>query len=176
MHLTDEQLNEYLDHEGDERARVEAHLASCADCAERLATLQVLFDTIASLPEAGLARDLTAPILRRVSGRVSLPRSLRLTVVFQFVVAIGALVTAAPFVMRFLTPYLSNLQLPSLMDLLLQFQAQQTAWIDLLSQFQLPFPEIPGFELSSLVIMLTVAGVSILWLLGNGLLLRNQIK
>lgn len=177
MHLTDEQLNEYLDNEGKDRLQVESHVSSCADCAARLAALQALFDEIASLPEIALSRNLAAPVVRRVSGRASLPRSLRLTVALQFAAAVVALVFAAPFVMQFLSPYLSDLQAPSLVGLFLQAQTQWTAWLDMLSQFQLPtLPEIPGFELSSLFLMLMVVGVSVLWLLGNGLLLRNQIK
>jgi hypothetical protein len=35
-------------------------------------------------------------------------------------------------------------------------------------------PEIPVIELSGWFIMLMVAGVSVLWLVGNRLLLRNQ--
>ena len=177
MHLTDEQLNEYLDNEGKDRPQVESHLSSCADCAARLAALQALFDEIESLPEIALSRNLAAPVVRRVSGRAFLPRSLRLTVALQFAAAVVALVFAAPFVMQFLSPYLSDLQAPSLVGLFLQVQTQWTAWLDMLSQLQLPsIPEIPGFELSGLFGMLTVVGVSVLWLLGNGLLLRNQIK
>jgi anti-sigma factor RsiW len=58
MHLTDEQLNEYLDNETTERAQIETHLASCADCAARLIALQVLFAEIESLPEVELAPTL----------------------------------------------------------------------------------------------------------------------
>ncbi len=52
MHLTDEQLNEYLDNEStDERAQIESHLSSCDECAARLSTLQNLFAELESLPE-----------------------------------------------------------------------------------------------------------------------------
>jgi anti-sigma factor RsiW len=176
-HLTDVQLNEYLDNEGKDRVQAESHLSSCVDCAARLAALQALFDEIESLPEVALSRDLAAPVVRRVSGRAALPRFLHLTVALQFAAAMVALVFTAPFVAQFLSPYLSDLQAPSLVDLFLQVQSQWTVWLDMLSQLQLPnIPEIPVFELPSLVIMLTVVGVSVLWLLGNGLLLRNQIK
>ena len=37
-------------------------------------------------------------------------------------------------------------------------------------------PEIPVIELSSWLVMLMLVVVSMLWLVGNGLLLRNQIK
>ena len=106
-----------------------------------------------------------------------LPRSLRLTMALQFAAALVALVFAAPFAAQLLSPYLSNVHGPSLVGLLLQIQLQWTVWLDRLSQLQLPgIPEIPTFELPGLFILLAVVSVSILWLIGNGLLLRNQIK
>lgn len=177
MHLTDEQLNEYLDHEINNPAQVEIHLASCADCAARLAARQALFDEIESLPEITLSHNLAAPVTRRLSGRASLPRSLRLVVILQFTAAIVVLVFSAPFVVQFLSSSVASLQAPSLASVLLQVQAQWTAWLDMLSQLRLPnIPEIPVFELSSLFLMLAVIGASVLWLIGNGLLLRDQIK
>ena len=176
-HLTDVQLNEYLDNGIKDRAQVELHLSSCSDCAARLAALHALFDEIEALPEIALSHNLAAAVTRGLSGRAALPRSLRLTVALQFAAAIGALIFSAPFVAQFLSPYVTGLQAPSLVDVLLQVQTQWTAWLDMLSQAQLPhIPEIPVFELSGLFIMLTVVGVSVLWLVGNGLLLRNQIK
>jgi len=58
MHLTDEQLNEYLDNEIVDRADIESHLASCGECAARLTALQTLFAELDSLPELELTRDL----------------------------------------------------------------------------------------------------------------------
>jgi hypothetical protein len=177
MHLTDEQLNEYLDNGITNRTQVELHVSSCANCAERLSALRALFDEIESLPEIGLSENLAAPITRRVSGRASLPRSLRLTVTLQAATAIAAMIFAAPFVTQFISPYLLSFQAPSFVDMFLQLQTQWATWLDMLSQFQLPtLPEIPVLQLSSLFIMLAVASVSLLWLIGNGLLLRNQMK
>ena len=51
MHLTDDQLNEYLDEVTTERTHIEAHLSSCDECAARLSTLQNLFTELDSLPE-----------------------------------------------------------------------------------------------------------------------------
>ena len=60
MHLTDDQLNEYLDNEAADRVQIEAHLSSCDECAVRLSTLQNLFAEMESLPELTLTRDLAA--------------------------------------------------------------------------------------------------------------------
>lgn len=170
MHLTDEQLNEYLDHETTERETIETHLSSCADCAARLFALQALFTELESLPEL----EFIHPI---ASVPAPLPRSLTLTVILQAALAIVTSIAAAPFVMRFLSPYWRDLPAPSLGDVVLQIQTQWTFWLDALSQIQVPtVPEIPAVEISSVLALFTVIGVSLLWLIGNGLLLRNQIK
>jgi len=179
-HLTDVQLNEYLDNELRDQAQAELHLASCNECAARLTALRALFNEIESLPEIALSRDLAAPIMSRVSRRGAVPvvpRSLRLTVILQSALTVTAIIFAGPIVMQFFSPYLSAIKTPSFADLYLQLQTQWTAWLDKLSQLQLPsMPEIPVLELSSWFVMLMVAGVSMLWLVGNGLLLRDQNK
>jgi anti-sigma factor RsiW len=176
-HITDLQLNEYLDNELKDPAPVELHLSSCAHCAARLVALQALFNEIESLPELSLSRDLALPITHQISRRISFPRFLRLTVILQAVASIIAMIFAAPFVMQVISPYVSGIQKPVLVDLVLQLQTQWTIWLNLLAQFQPPIiPEIPVIELSGLFLMLAVAGVSVFWLIGNGLLLRNQRK
>ena len=178
MHLTDEQLNKYLDHESSERGAIEAHLAACADCTERLTALRSLFDEIESLPELQPSHSIASRLTLPSNRLTLLPRFLTLTVTLQAALAIVTIIAAAPFVMQFVSPYLANLPAPSsIANMLQQIQAQWTLWLDTLSQFRLPaIPEFPAMELSSLFVIFTVIGVSLLWLIGNGLLLRNQIK
>jgi len=176
-HLTDAQLNEYLDNELANRAEAELHLSTCDNCAARLTALQALFNEIESLPEVALTRDLAAPIMRRASGRPVLSRSLRMTVTLQAALTAIAIIFAAPIVMKFASPYFSRIQVPSFADIFLQVQTLWATWLESLSQFHLPIlPEIPVIELSSWYILLMVAAVSVLWLVGNRLLLRNQNK
>jgi anti-sigma factor RsiW len=177
MHLTDEQLNEYLDGDIQDRAQIELHLSACGDCAARLTALQALFHEIESLPELALSHDLAAPIVRGLSRDVPLPRSLRLTVILQALAAVIGLIVATPFVMQWISPYFASLQAPSLVDLFLQMQSQWASWLDMLSQIQPPvMPELPVMDVSGLFTILTIIGVFLLWLIGNGLLLRNQVK
>jgi hypothetical protein len=172
MHLTDDQLNEYLDHESAERVQIELHLDSCDECTARLSTLQDLFAELESLPELALTKSLAAPFTLRPSLPAQLPAWLPLTVILQAAIALVALIIAAPFAIQLLPV----VELPSLSDAFIQLQSQWTTWLDMLSQFQLPtFPTI-SFELSSLYLMSALAVVSVFWLVGNGLLLRNQIK
>lgn len=171
-HLTDVQLNEYLDEATNESAQIESHLSSCDECAARLTTLQYLFSEIESLPELALTRNLAAPFTRTSSLPAQLPAWLPLTVTLQAAIALVALVVAAPFVIQ-LFPVL---EMPSLSNVFIQLPTQWTTWLDTLSQFQMPTIPTISFELSSLYLMSTLVVVSMLWLVGNGLLLRNQIK
>jgi anti-sigma factor RsiW len=176
-HLTDELLNEYLDNELADRALVEQHLSTCADCAARLVAFQALFAELDSLTEETLTRPIASRLALPSNLPAALPRSLRLAVTLQAALAVIAIIIAMPFAMEFVSPYLVTVQMPSLTEIVFQAQSQWFAWLDLLSQFQLPtLPEIPVVEISSLYIALTLAGMSILWLIGNGLLLRNHIK
>ena len=172
MHLTDEQLNEYLDEATTERVQIEAHLSSCEECAACLSTLQNLFTELDSLPELELTRDLAAPFTLRPSLPAQLPKFLTLTVTLQAAVALTAIILAVPFIAQFIPV----LELSSLSNVPIQLQTQWTTWLNMLSQFQ--FPTLSAFtvEISSIYLLSALAGVFTLWLVGNGLLLRNQIK
>jgi anti-sigma factor RsiW len=179
-HISDVQLNEYLDNETAERVQIEAHLSSCDECAARLTALQALFTEIESLPELELTRSLreaslwdAARFTPTPSLTPQLPRWLTLTATLQAVFAVTAIIFVAPFV----TNLLPAIQIPSITETAIQLQAQWMALLDTFTNFQLPtLPQLPAVEISSLMLALTLAGVSILWLVGNGLLLRRQIR
>jgi len=172
MHLTDENLNEYLDEATNDRAQMESHLSSCAECTARLSALQNLFAEIESLPEVESTRNFAAPFMRTRSQPSRVPAWLPLTMAVQLVVALTALVAAAPFVIQ----RIPDFQLPSLTDFAFQVQLQWGVSLDLLSRVQ--WPAIPSLsvELSSVYLLSALAAVSVVWLVGNGLLLRNQIR
>jgi len=120
-----------------------------------------------------LTRNLAAPFTPRPGLPVQLPKFLTLTVALQAAVALVVLIIAIPFV----SALLPQIGPPSFTKLFFQIQSQWTVWLDQLSTLALPtFQSInlPTFEMSSL--LFTLAGVSVLWILGNGLLLRNQMK
>lgn len=173
MHLTDDQLNEYLDNEIAERVQVESHLASCADCAARLTALRTLFAELDSLPELELTHSLASRFTSTGQLTLQLPRWLTLTAISQAAFALIALILAAPFMMNLLPA----VETPSFTDLFFQLQSQWIAWFDVLSTFHFPaIPQLPPIELSTFALTLTLIGASLLWLVGNGLLLRRQFK
>lgn len=71
MHLSEESLDLYLDRglAPGEREVVEAHLAGCADCRERLGALAGLYGAFAALPAEPLPVDLTAGVMARIAPR-----------------------------------------------------------------------------------------------------------
>jgi len=171
-HISDVQLNEYLDNETANRAEIEAHLDSCDECAARLSAILALFTELASLPEATLSRNLAA---RFVPDRKlpQLPRWLTLTATLQAAAALVALIVTIPF----LPIILPQVVLPSFTTLLGQFQVQWRAFLNAFFTFHLPelapLPiPVPVMEMSTLLIAL--AGMFVLWVFGNGLLLRNR--
>ena len=173
MHLTDEQLNEYLDNASTERALIETHLDSCDECAARLSTLQTLFVDLDSLPEVALSTNLAARFRPRPSLAPQLPHWLTLTATLQAAAALVALIVAIPF----FSVMIPQIETPSFTTWLFEIQSLWTSWLDALSNYQLPITQFPNLttypvELSTLFIALAI--VSIFWIFGNGLLLRNR--
>ena len=173
MHLTDEQLNEFLDNASTERAFIETHLDSCNECAARLSSLQTLFADLDSLAEVTLSHDLAARFRPRPSLPAQLPRWLTLTASLQAAAALVALIVAIPF----FSIMLPQVEMPSFTTWLFEIQSLWASWLDALSNYQFPITQFPNLatypvELSTLFIALAI--VSIFWIFGNGLLLRNQ--
>ncbi len=179
MHLTNEQINEYLDNEIADRAHIESHLDSCGECAARLIALQTLFAELDSLPEVELTHSLASRITLHATSSPQLPRWLTLTATLQTALALIALIVAAPFVMNLLPA----IEMPSFTEFLIQLQSQ---WITLFTTItnyrvaslwdQLPAFSLPPLQIPTLTLSLALAFASLLWLVGNGLLLRRQIK
>jgi len=173
MHLTDDQLNEYLDNEIADRAHIESHLSSCGECAARLTALQSLFADLDSLPEVELTHSLAARITLHAESPLQLPRWLTLTATLQATIALIALVAAAPFVTNLLPP----LESPSFTEVILRMQSQWLTLFTTITNYQLPnLPTLPPLQIPTLTLSLTLAFASLLWLVGNGLLLRRQIR
>ena len=146
---------------------VENHLAICADCTARLSALESLFAELDSLPEVALSHPLASPFIRTYN----LPRWLTLTAVLQSAIALAGVIIAAPFAIDLLPA----IEPSSLLTFISEVQSQWTTALDMLSQVHMPvMPEIHIAEFSSL--MIALAGVSVLWLFGNGVLLKNQLK
>ena len=188
MHLDEVTLNEYLDAAlgPEQRTAVESHLAQCPDCTTRLLGLRALFTELETLPDTALRRDLSPAVITAL--RSQLPQSpdavpaLRAVFAVQALLALVLLGLALPTLMRAtewavvtqlagrvvadiagaFTGITSELQ--ALQISLQRFMAASTEFLR-----QPPLPSLPMLNVG-----LCLAAVSLLWLVGNGLLLRRQ--
>ena len=183
MHLSDEQLHEYLDRAITPQARGEVvrHLAACADCAARLTALQVLFAQIESLPDAQLSRDLAGPVTRALRpapavnmpqdkvlhGRGTLPRWVRLTAGLEAALAVLALAFAAPIMTELVSPWIASYPLPSLAELIVELQSQWLLWTQSMSEFTLPRIPSLAVDISSLALTTIALVAFLVWVVGN---------
>jgi anti-sigma factor RsiW len=175
-HLTEDQLQEYLDQTlpFGVRRRAEAHLASCDTCAGRLEELKVVFAGLATLPERRLSRDLSAAVLPRL--RQPGPRRWRPVFAAQNGAALGAFIwlagEAATAIQRIELSALvfklaRFLTLPGLRLIPLDFQ---------FSLPSLPFNDFGGAEISTFNLALLAVSAFVLWMAGNAALLRGRLN
>lgn len=163
-HLTEETLNEYLDHALSPAARAEAdvHLAACAACATELESLRTLFAAITSVPEAALERNLAPTVVSRLGVvRAGVPQPVWWALAAQGLVTLVILASLLPLV------DFSALTLPPI----------PLTWPtlppmpDISSLFILPSLSSLHFNPSTLLLVLLIVSAGLLWLVGNGLLL-----
>ena len=159
-HLTETQLNEYLDDVLDStaRAHMDAHLSDCADCRDRLASLQAVFQALASLPEETLGRDLTPPVLN------GLPRSLsglgwQLAFAVQAGMSLGLLLLFAPIVTGRLARIVQGLA-----NRIAGLEVKYSAPINI--HVSLPVIQLPNLPNLTLPITITHANSAIWFILG----------
>jgi anti-sigma factor RsiW len=178
MHLTDEQLNEYLDNESDESAQIETHLSSCDDCAARLTALQAIFTEIESLTELELTHSLAAGFNPNPNLVPRLPRWLTLTATLQTVLAGIAIILVAPFVDQWIAPFSQPYTVPFLADVWIDLQLTIAVWIQ---TFQgIPMPKLPSNLLTlpagftPAILSVSVIGMLLAWAFGNWWLLHKK--
>ncbi|HEX2697356.1 MAG TPA: zf-HC2 domain-containing protein [Anaerolineales bacterium] len=189
-HLTNSQLNEYLDNvlSAPERREVESHLEACTECHVRLNEIQFVFTSLAGLPKAQLTRDLSASVL------ANLPlRSARLwspTFTAQVGAALGVFIwlsiqavkfipTKLPsfhfpqFVMPTLQLAIPDLRFPNLYSIFATLQSPLNTLLTLFPiHYSLSF--ISSLQLPTLPLATAVLSAFILWMIGNTTLLRNH--
>ena len=188
MHLDEVTLNEYLDAAlaPEQRSAVEAHLARCPDCTTRLNGLRALFAELETLPETSPRRDLSPAVItalrRRLPESLVAAPALRAVFAAQALIALVLLGLALPTIVR-ATEWAVVTQLAgqAVADIAgaftgitselqaLQISLQRFMAASLEFVRQPPLPSLPMLNVG-----LCLAAVSLLWLVGNGLLLRRQ--
>ena len=170
QHLSNETLNEILDHALAPRqcAEAESHLAVCPECAARLDELRALFAELDSLPDLALGMDFAPAILARIGQNAPIPRPVRWLTLAQSIGAILAGILAWPLIESILQP----LKLTSFAEV---FAGATSSWLQATADLRLPElmfqPPILGLDLTPTSLTIAIVSVSVLWLAANGLLL-----
>ena len=179
-HLTDDQFNEILDGTIFDNS-ITRHLEACADCQTRLDDLRAVFSMLESIPEVQPPRDLTASVMAKLSPAWGgMPhrtrRVIRPTKTWTWLSvaqAIGALAIFAWLASSFtLPPEIAAYQPPTFDTLLasiLSMLSSISFEIDLSSFIFQP----SSLDLQSTTILMFIVSAVVLWLVGNGLLLRT---
>jgi anti-sigma factor RsiW len=187
-HLSDETLNEYLDGALSTRAMAQAdeHLRSCETCAHRLRLSAEVFAALDDLPEIALDKDLAPSIVETLRSRTAagqrqgrrLTWRLGLALVAEAAGSLALLGFILPDALSGLTPAAIpgfTVAISSVLEQAAIFLSAVVATPDplgleaLVSSFSAP--SIPWASVSSLITLLAAA--TLVWLLGNGILLRR---
>ena len=169
-HLTEPQLNEYLDEalSAAKRRQVEIHLSECPDCRAKLAALQGVFQALAALPEQTLSRDLGPSIQKSLStSRPAL--GWRLVLAVQAGLALGIFLLLGRFASGLVRV---GLDLRPLMFSGMNFVGQLSLRLPKLYS---PIPVLSAIDLPipASVTIILLALVLVLFGLANSRLLRN---
>ena len=181
-HPDENRFHEYLDGvlEDAERRDFEGHLQSCDVCQKQLAAVVGLFATIEGLPELELGIDLAPVVMRAILSQARPAASLRWAAAAQAI--LGAVILGVTW------PVLNALEaLPDVQAWLVNLEVQAAAGVQILSEtwfnlvaaargFVPQFSDFPALELSYISLVAMLASATLLWLVGNGLLLRHPIK
>lgn len=180
-HIQEMQYHQYLDNDLDlvERGVFETHIFECQKCRQELAALQHLFSAIESVPETSLQIDLSQNILDAIGKPASLSRRLKLAIAFQLAVASALTVIAWPS----LSPSFALLEFPTIntdiypliIDMSTQFSKFVTtmsrSFAGLLDDMSISSSQLLLGDASIYILPLAISA-TLLWLLGNGVLLR----
>ncbi len=174
-------LQEYIDDVliDEDRERLEVHLAECDDCAAEFASLKYLYSQMERLPDEPLAHDISAMVIHALVLKEDRKPHLYRVLAAQLAAAIIVFIAIWP---RISLELVSRYSLVQLLDPLRKFadlSAQGILiareflnWIHIQGIATLSMPAI-DWPISGLPLALVVGGMTSLWLLGNGLLLRQ---
>ncbi len=184
-HLADDGLFEYLDQElsPESRQKIETTLAECAECQERLLEIRRLFGEIESLEAIDLERDLVSAVMVRVPGETgfrTLP-NLSASLSLQSLVAVLILAASLPALLQ----QASITELAGMVQdnnrlLLETLQGGLAAVMEIVTQLRVGLEAVLSETVAlqtgpiELVLILPLLiSTGLLWLVGNGILLRN---
>lgn len=181
-HIHESQFHEYLDDALDQvtRKEFETHIADCQECRQELEKMRRLFAAIESIPVLDMQVDLSSNILGAIRGPVRLSRQWKLAIAAQLAIAFLLLAIAWPS----LSPTIAVYEIPTInidfYPLISILSAQLSMYItdlsDFINRIVLDISAISSQFLlgdASVFIWPLAISATLLWLVGNGVLLRT---
>ncbi len=189
LHPEEIRVHEYLDEALDPEARgeLEAHLAYCSHCLNRLEELRSLFSALETLADLHLKRDFTSPVLNAIRPPIKVSPTLRVLAWVQAIVAMVLFILAWPSlaIEKQFSPIFETGEqiLLTVEDNIPQVPALLTALQSRINEiatqkFEFALPEIPisTSAYPALGLWLLIGSAALLWLVGNRSLLYPLIQ
>ena len=177
-------LHEYLDDAIDPvgRNEVESHIADCSQCSEKLQELRELFYSLESLPDLPLERDLAHAVVTAIRPRLRFSRDYIFSIAAQSLVFGLLLIIVWPSIsieISELVVSITNIHLPAgaienLINVLRQWSTVLDNTTEIVSRGLVALGKPPTFSWPLLDGWLIIGATVIIWLAGNGLLLRGS--
>ena len=183
-HLDEWAIQEYLDDvlAIEDRERLEAHLAQCDDCAAKCASLKFLYAEMERLPDEPLTHDLSEMVICSIKLKEDRTPYLQRVLAAQLAAGIIVFFAIWPRISlelgrrdsfaQLLEPLrkFANVSVQGFLPLREFIDWIHTQWIATLSMPAIDWP-ITGLPLA-----LVIGAMTLLWFLGNGLLLREPVN
>jgi anti-sigma factor RsiW len=182
-HPSDAWIHQFLDGEIDviKESEAVAHLRQCSECAGRLSRAESLFTSIESISEIKLDRTLAPAVVKRVRSETGRSRVIWRLAAAQAGIAVIALALIASNGLQTLGTYTDLLAETVAMPLdaawttwLVDLQAESLTFSGALQSNLEQLASLPSAVAGELPwLMLVIAG-AVLWLLANGLWIRQD--
>ena len=166
----------------EDRERLELHLTGCSDCSGKYASLKHLYSEMERLADEPLAHDISARVIRSLALKEDRKPHLYRVLMAQLAVAIIVFAAIWP---RISLELVNRYSLVQLLEPLRKFEDLSARGIFFVREFlnwihiqwiaTLSMPAI-DWPITGLPLALAVGGMTLLWLLGNGLLLREPVN
>ncbi len=185
-HPGEDRIHEYLDEllTYEERGELEAHTASCEECARELERLSGVFSELSLLAEIPLEADLSRAVLGAIQENARRRAGVRIAIALQISLLLLITILIGPNINSFLKS-LSGLLEPStvstwLLESFILFQASiglslQSIRHELVELLEFNFL-LDQFSIQTTHLISLVGGVFMLWLIGNTVLLRDSSR
>lgn len=183
VHNQEEQFHEYLDGEMSklDRKKFELHLKECGQCQQELDKTQALFTAIESIPEIEILHDYSPSLVSRLKPTSLFSKQGNWLVAFQFLAATIFLIIAIPTLMESYPLPDESLIDPNLFEVISTIPEQIDEYIEMvfdgIDTMLLHLDSLntqDPVEFTTTLIWPMLAAATLLWFVGNGILLRKN--